>query len=188
MREVTITEYAHENKISVSAVYKRISRGKLKTTQGVRNNQNCTLILVDYDGQANGHIYTSPPPKLDKMNENVQQGKEPIQDAEIISDSPAYQMVSMEHTTFEQLIQRITDLAEARSSAERTSLERIEKEYLELKAENKELKEKLEIFKIESIQAQSDLKISEIRIKELENELQEHKETFWYNLNKQWKL
>lgn len=188
MREVTITEFAHINNISVSAVYKRISRGRLKTTQGVRNNQKCTLILMDTGPMSNQsfeHIQNS---KIDMHNHDVHQVEEPVQEAEFISENTQYNVVSMENTTFEQLIQKITDLAEARYFAEKESMDKLERQYLELKAENKELRENLNTYKIESIQAQAELRISQIRVDELEKDkgiLQEslnalnNKKTFW---------
>ena len=188
MREVTITEFAHINNISVSAVYKRISRGRLKTTQGIRNNQKCTLILMDTSpihNQSFEHVQNS---KIDMYNHNVHQVEEPVLEAEFISENTQYNVVSMENTTFEQLIQKITDLAEARYFAEKESMDKLERQYLELKAENKELREKVNSYKIESIQAQAELRISQIRVDELEKDkriLQEslnalnNKKTFW---------
>ena len=188
MREVTITEFAHINNISVSAVYKRISRGRLKTTQGVRNNQKCTLILMDTSPTHNQSFDHVQNPKMDMYNNNVHQVEEPVQEAEFISENTQYNIVSMENTTFEQLIQKITDLAEARYFAEKESMDKLESQYLELKAENKELREKVNTYKIESIQAQAELRISQIRVDELEKDkgiLQEslnafnNKKTFW---------
>lgn len=188
VKEVTITEFAHINNISVSAVYKRISRGRLKTTQGIRNNQKCTLILMDNGPGHNQPFQSVQTPKYDMYNQDVHQIEEPVQEAELIGENTQYNLVSMENTTFEQLIQKITDLAEARSQTDRESLDKLERVYLEIKAENKELRQKVENYKIESIQSQAELKICEMRVKELEKDklaLQESlntingRKTFW---------
>ncbi|MGD9580814.1 MAG: hypothetical protein AB7V50_05545 [Vampirovibrionia bacterium] len=188
MREVTITEFAHINNISVSAVYKRISRGRLKTTQGIRNNQKCTLILVDDSPIYNEPFQPVQNHRIDMENYHVHSVEESVQEAEFISESTQHNLVSMENTTFEQLIQKITELADARSEADRESLKRLEAAYLELNAEYKEIREKMENYKIESIQYQAELKISQLRITELEKENEElkntlntanNKKTFW---------
>ncbi|MEW5820864.1 MAG: hypothetical protein AB1782_11795 [Cyanobacteriota bacterium] len=191
LREVTITEYAHLNKISVSAVYKRISRGKLKTTQGVRNNQNCTLILIEDHINNFGQVQQGQKPQYMNIEENVQSIGHHVQDAEIITESTQHNLVSMENTTFEQLIQHITNLAEARATTEKESFNRLEQQFMEIKAENTQLKEQVDKYKFEAIQNEAELKIAELKIKELEekiNYFNSENNSIWTRINKPRKL
>ncbi len=168
MKKITVLEYANLLGVSVKTIYKRIDKGQ---TPHVVQGGKKLVTIEDLEylrllGEK-GESITEPQKSSVENKEN-----ESFHDAEIVNDSPVepeFQIVSMEQTSFDRLISSIKDLADNQLISWKESYSRIEREYLEIKAENKGLKEKNESLRIEAIQAKAELKIIEIRVKELEN-------------------
>jgi excisionase family DNA binding protein len=168
LKKITVLEYANLLGVSVKTIYKRIDKGQ---TPHVVQGGKKLVTIEDLEylrllGEK-GESITEPQKSSVENKEN-----ESFHDAEIVNDSPVepeFQIVSMEQTSFDRLISSIKDLADNQLISWKESYSRIEREYLEIKAENKGLKEKNESLRIEAIQAKAELKIIEIRVKELEN-------------------
>ncbi|MEW5821949.1 MAG: hypothetical protein AB1782_17275 [Cyanobacteriota bacterium] len=181
MKEVSVREYANMVGLSTTAVRKQIEKGKLATCKKTLGGKEIIHILIDVGYQPTNHV--GEPVKTESY-QPVDNHEEPVQDAEIIRETPQYNIVNMETSTFEQLIQNIKDLADDRSKAEQDSYQKLYSEYFELKQEIKLLRDNNEKLKIESIQASAELKISQITINELKEKFCTLENTYKELINK----
>lgn len=165
MKELTVREYATREGLSTTAVRKQIEKGRLATCRKNLGGKEIIHIIVD-DGYQQTNKHEQP-----VILNQVDNHETSVQDAEIIKESNTFNLVSMETSTFEQLIQNIKSLADDRSKTEKEAYNKLEAEYFALKQEIKQLRETNETLKIESIQASAELKISQIRNKELEEKI-----------------
>lgn len=138
---------------------------------------NLTMNEINFDAFTMSKNEKKYEPHNDHNDHNVQ--PEIVQEAEIISNLPNYQIVSMENNTFEQLIQDIKDLANDRATSDKEAYNRLEKEYFELKSKRSQLEEVISQLKDENkelaihlAQCETNFKIQELKVKEL-NEIYE---------------
>lgn len=168
---IKVSEYAIQKGVSERTVRNWIQKGKLSTTNKIIDNRPTLVIIID-DNSEPSEVHSGsteqfqPPPSG------------PIQDAEIVSNPSSYSLVSMEKTTFEQLIDSIKMMSEARADSDQQTIKKIETEYFESKAENKRLTEENKTLtellmkeKILAAQVEANLKIKDIRILELEEKI-----------------
>ena len=181
---ITFSDYARLKGVSDRTVRNWKEQGKISVTSKIINNRNTLVVIVDDEEDIIQSYSKHFEPQFEDKFQDIQKGFEPVQDAEIITDSPSYHMVSMENNTFEQLIQSIKDMAEARAESDKKTLDKTETEYFEAKAEIRKLNEEIKALgdlltkeKIQSAQNEAELKIIQLRIKEL-SEKNNEKETF----------
>lgn len=170
MKKLTVREYAIEKRISETAVRKQIKQNRLRTTHEMLNNRKTILILVD---EGSEHVYDQTKP--DKPNQ-TEPGFESVYDAEIVNDSPGYNIVSIEKESFDSLIQNFKVMSDDRANVLEKSLESTQTEFFELKAKYTQLEEKHQQQLIELIQSQVEMKIKELKISELEAKLKGQQE------------
>jgi hypothetical protein len=172
LRKLTVREYAIEQGISDTAVRKQIKRNQLRTTYEMLNNKKTTLILLENDFQS-----SSEPESTIESNQK-EPGSEPIQDAEFIESPQNFQLVSMEQSSFDNLIQSFKEMAEQRAESDQTSYEKLETAYFELKTrvtnleeENKNMYKKVAISEAELRIKDMTIQEKTEKIKELQNQV-----------------
>ncbi|MEW5818721.1 MAG: hypothetical protein AB1782_00895 [Cyanobacteriota bacterium] len=168
---IKVSDFARRKGVSERTVRNWIKKGKLSTTTKTIENRS-TLVIILESNSEHSEAFN------EDLNENIQDDSGPIQEAEIIPGSASYSLVSMEKTTFEQLIESIKSMSESRAEADQDTINRFKEEIFEIKAENKKLNTDIKQLndlltkeKIESAQLQAELKIKDLRIKELEEQI-----------------
>ncbi|MEW5819185.1 MAG: hypothetical protein AB1782_03260 [Cyanobacteriota bacterium] len=173
MQKYTISEIERKFGYSNSKIRRLIKKNILPITKEKKDNKLITMVLVENEkkfrelfGDYNYYSDEQFIQRNDYQHEN--QHIENVQEAEIVKDSTDYQLINMEQKSFDQLIQSIKELADDRSKTERELYKKLEDQYFSLQQEYKILSEQKDSFKTESIQAQAEVKILELRMKEFE--------------------
>lgn len=185
MQKYTISELERKYGYSNSKIRRLIKKRLLPITKEKRENKDITIVLVEDEKKLKelfgDHDYHYEHQDDNQADERLNQfPRETFQDVEIIKETSDYQLISMEQKSFDQLIQSIKELADDRTKADRESYKKLEDQYFLILQDNKLLAEKVENYKIESIQAQAESKIKELKINELEaviNQLKKELET-----------
>lgn len=157
MKKLTVREYAIEKKISETAVRKQINRNQLRTTHEIINNRKTLLIIID----------NSSEPSLEQTFKESQPGSEPIKDIEIINDATGFQVVSMEQSSFDSLIQSFKEVSSNQVEMVEGIIKSTQTELFETRAELKILQEENKKLIIETAECVTNSKICELKNTEL---------------------
>lgn len=204
MKKLTVKDFAFNFKIPETTLRGWISRDELTTSSEIIKNRKTRIVLLDEKAQKKINEYRGVATSENEFNyETITHNetrneyttghnadKSNVQDAEIITDSTHFQMISMEQSSFDQLITSIKELAEAKSQSDNEAIKRIENEYFELKTKFTHLdEENKKLFK-EIALAEAEIKIKEMRIKELEEKTKSLEEYFTSHKekNKLWEI
>ncbi|MEW5818569.1 MAG: hypothetical protein AB1782_00125 [Cyanobacteriota bacterium] len=161
MKKLTVREYAIEKKISETAVRKQINRNQLRTTHEIINNRKTLLIVMD----------NSSEPGLEQTFKESQHGSEPIKDIEIINDATGFQMVSMEQSSFDSLIQSFKEVSSNQVEMVEGIIKSTQTELFETRAELKILQEENKKLILETAEYVTNSKICELKNTELITEV-----------------
>lgn len=196
MKTLTIAQYEELTGIPNRTIRNKIDSGDLPSSREKINNRKVKVVqvddiqyeeyqkivaskknIVDSHGEINAGKKNYGESPIASQNKST---SESYQEAEIIEDlemsKPQYNLISMENDTFENLIQNIKDMADDRSQTEKDAYKRLEQQYFQASQQASEWRSKAEEYRIESIQAESDSKIKDIRIKELEEKLSKYED------------
>ncbi|MEW5819255.1 MAG: hypothetical protein AB1782_03620 [Cyanobacteriota bacterium] len=161
-----------------------MTRDELTTSSEIIKNRKTRVIIIDqkaakkineYKGHATSEddlleLVTGRNEFRDEDTTNRDAPKENIQEAEIINESQQYSMVSMEQSSFDQLIETFKQLAEAKSSSDEEAFKRMENEYFEMKSKSVKLEEENKKLFKDIAFAEAELKIKEMTINELKEQ------------------
>lgn len=171
----TFSEYARLKGVSDRTVRNWKEQGKISVTSKVINNRSTYVVIVDENDP--GGLNTSKRSEdFESLTEKgVQNLSEDFQDAEILENDPQQGLVSIENVTIERILQSIKELSEAKAESDQKTIDRIQAEYFEAKAEIKTLREELikqkeqvQQEKILTIQTEAELKILQLQMTEKE--------------------
>lgn len=159
MSYVSTKEYSEQTGLSEATVRRRCSSGQLPhKVEMIKNKKTYKVFLEDDRSKSNDQNFTAP--IFDRPS---------LYDAEIVSDQVEYPLISMEKESFDQMIAQLKNMADDRADEINKSYDRLMNDYLEMKAENKELKEQVDKYRIEAIQFQAENKILQLRLEEKDN-------------------
>ncbi|MEW5818701.1 MAG: hypothetical protein AB1782_00795 [Cyanobacteriota bacterium] len=172
MKKLSVAEYAKMVGKNESTIRRAIQAGRLHAIKEVVNNRPVYKIPV---GMSEGGARAS-------MQDNNEVDAL-VHEAEIIGNQNQYAMVSMEQSSFDDLINQFTVLSNARAETMQKSLEDTKNEYFELKAEYstmhndlrtqiRNLEKEIMQEKIKAAQIEAESKIKEIHLKEMSLELE----------------
>lgn len=180
-----ISDFAKIAGVSTRSVRNWVEDNKLNTTKETVNNKEITVIVIDdkakkylrrneYNEGREETFY--PKEKEDNYYSEEREEKNSfsslyVKDAEIINETTKYNLVSMENTTFEQLINKITQLAEAKADAKEEYITKLEEELHELRAKVKELEIENKNYIIQNAQMETEIKIKDLKVIELEEKI-----------------
>lgn len=162
MKKLTVREYAIEKGISETAVRKQINRNQLRTTHEIINNRKTLLIIVEDGLEPSKPNHSSLPPY----------GSEPYKDVEIVNETTGFQIVSMEQSSFDNLIQSFKEISTNQIETIEGVLKATQTELFETKAELKKSFEENKNLILQSAQSETNSKIIEVKNLELQNELE----------------
>jgi DNA-binding transcriptional MerR regulator len=197
LQKVSVREYSERTGINERTVRRYIKSGRLPSTKQVVNNREITMVLVDddFDYNPSGSPDTSGQP--DSNMAISPDSDNSIADAELIENTVTHNLVTMDNTVFEQLINNIKALADDRAYSDAEAYKKLEREYFEIKTKLsgleqtlQQLKEEIMQEKIKAAQFESETRIKEMKISELSKENEElksiieNKNSFWAKVNK----
>lgn len=175
MQYLSTKDYAELVGLSESTIRKKCQQNKLPHVVEKYNNRDVYRVKVEDTFLSNNRssdtlIDQAPKNQSDKLaDESIE-----VSDAEIVSDTTHYPMITIEKDSFDSIINNFTKLSEDFKGALDVSYNRLESEYLEIKAELKAVKAELQEEKLKAAQFEADNKIKDLRIQELE------KKTKWF--------
>ena len=184
LSELTVKEYATLKDVSEKTVHNWIEKGRLQCKYKNIKGRNVKVILVNDNELLRNYNenYSEPKSAFQRSSMNEFQNQEQAyEEAEIIDETSTeknYNVISMENNTFEELINSIKELANARAQSDKESIENYKEQFFEAKSEIKQLQERLlnlkddlTIEKLKSAQFETEVKIQSLRIEEFENKI-----------------
>lgn len=211
-QRLTIKQFQIKYGIAESTVRSWVKKKRLTTAFELINNRETKVVIIDEKALSAIKQYNlnAGNTAIDTAaySENIQPisgdtarhtaANETIEDAEILDYSNRYQLVSMEQSSFDSLIQSIKELAEARAQTEKHAYDNLLHEYNKIQQQITQLQSKYEKANVEAIQAEAELRIKNIemiekdkKIEELERQNQDlhktneelRKKTKWWKIN-----
>lgn len=173
LKQLTVKQYSERTGTNERQVRRLIKSGQLPSSRSEVKGRIVTMVLVDDD------IVIGPDvSREEKVLKNEMSGH--TKEAEIIEESTNYNLVSMDNTVFDQLIDSIKTMANDRHASDKEAYKALQDEYFELKMKvsglEKEIKDlvgQLHSEKLNSAQAESQAKILEVRLEEKEKTIAE---------------
>ena len=191
MNKLSIKEFGYKFQIPESTLRGWVAANKLVTDVQIIKKRKTTVILLDDKAAAAVSEYKGFVTSSDELNDAVANKQvaendldtsfvasdENIQDAEyeeireVRDVNTNFNLVSLETTTIERMLDQIQNFAEERAKTLEDTNQQVHNELFELKAEIKTLRDENKSMLLKNAQLEVETNIKQKRVEELENDI-----------------